>query len=99
MHLLRSRGECVPALLNFMQTLKKRVNEMVDVTSPVKALKARRHQLTKAEEQALWDQVKVSGAWCVFVRRVGVWMLWCVVASGRVASSVSHVHTAQSAVL
>ena len=61
MHMLRSRGECVPALLNFMQTLRKRVNEMVDVTSPVKALKARRHELSKEEEQALWQQVKISG--------------------------------------
>jgi hypothetical protein len=70
MHMLRSRGECVPALLNFMQTLRKRVNEMVDVTSPVKALKARRHQLSKEEEQALWDQVKVSGA---YVRWIWIW--------------------------
>lgn len=62
MHMLRSRGECVPALLNFMQTLRKRVNEMVDVTGPVRALKARRHQLGKEEEAALWHQVKVSGA-------------------------------------
>lgn len=62
MHMLRSRGECVPALLNFMQTLRKRVNEMVDVAGPVKALKARRHQLSKEEEAALWQQVKVSGA-------------------------------------
>ena len=61
MHMLRSRGECVPALLNFMQTLRKRVNEIVDVTSPVKALKAGRGELSKEEEQALWQQVKVSG--------------------------------------
>ena len=61
MHMLRSRGECVPALLNFMQTLRKRVNEIVDVTSPVKALKAGRGELSKEQEQALWQQVKVSG--------------------------------------
>lgn len=61
MHMLRSRGECVPALLNFMQTLRKRVYEIVDVTSPVKALKAGRGGLSKQEEQALWHQVKVSG--------------------------------------
>ena len=61
MHMLRSRGECVPALLNFMQTLRKRVNEIVDVTSPVKALKAGRGGLGKEEEQLLWQQVKVSG--------------------------------------
>ena len=61
MHMLRSRGECVPALLNFMQTLRKRVNEIVDVTSPVKALKAGRGELSKEEEQLLWQQVKVSG--------------------------------------
>lgn len=61
MHMLRSRGECIPALLNFMQTLRKRVNEMVDVTSPVKALKTRRHELSKEDEQLLWQQIKVSG--------------------------------------
>eukprot|EP00624_Nannochloropsis_granulata_P002123 evm.model.NODE_20518_length_48474_cov_83.695778.5 len=44
-----------------MQTLRKRVNEIVDVTSPVKALKAGRGELSKEQEQALWQQVKVSG--------------------------------------
>ncbi|GAB5034359.1 peroxisomal biogenesis factor 3 [Nannochloropsis oceanica] len=75
MHMLRSRGECVPALLNFMQTLRKRVNEIVDVTSPVKALKAGRGELSKEQEQALWQQVKVSGFTRFFLAYYGFTLL------------------------
>jgi len=46
-----------------MQTLKKRVNETVDVTSAVKKLKSLRNDpsVTKEETALLWEQVKVSG--------------------------------------
>jgi len=54
-----------------MQTLRKRVNEIVDVTSPVKALKAGRGELSKEEEQALWQQVKVSGLTRFFLAYYG----------------------------
>lgn len=63
MHMLRSRSECVPALLNFMQTLRKRVNESVDITPLVKRLKAERDTLSAEEKQELWKQIMVSGAW------------------------------------
>lgn len=46
-----------------MQTLKKRVNETVDVTSAVKKLKQYRSDPTVSKEETalLWEQVKVSG--------------------------------------
>lgn len=61
--MLRSRSECIPALLNFLHTLKKRVHELVDATWAVKTLKRRRNDPTfsKSEQQELWEQIKVAG--------------------------------------
>jgi hypothetical protein len=46
-----------------MQTLRKRVNESVDITPLVKRLKAERDTLSAEEKQELWKQIMVSGAW------------------------------------
>jgi hypothetical protein len=46
-----------------VQTLRKRVFEVVDVMSAVKKLQQCRGdpKVTKEEQYALWEQVKVSG--------------------------------------
>jgi hypothetical protein len=53
----------VPALINCLHTVRKRVHELVDVTWAVKKLKRRRNHPTfcKAEQQELWEQIQVAG--------------------------------------
>jgi len=65
-HLLSSRRECTPSILNFLKILHKRVVESIDVVHAVKRLKSAKVEknIGKEEQKQLWNTLKNN----VFIR-------------------------------